>query len=101
MMGTLAMPANDGSGARQAVEPSGAQDSTAGLSLEWRDLTALSATQLYELLQFRQAVFVVEQASPYPDLDGRDIDARHLALRRSGMLIGYLRLILPDDTADQ
>jgi ElaA protein len=63
---------------------------------EWRRWPELSADQLYELLQFRQAIFVVEQASPYPDLDGRDREARHLTLRRSGALIGYLRLIAPD-----
>jgi ElaA protein len=64
-------------------------------ALEWREFAALSAAGLYELLQFRQAIFVVEQASPYPDLDGRDARARHLALRRDGLLVGGLRLIPP------
>lgn len=68
----------------------------ADMTLDWHEFAALSAAQLYELLQFRQAIFVVEQASPYPDLDGRDASARHLALRRDGVLIGYLRLIEPD-----
>ena len=66
------------------------------LTLEWRRWAALSAAQLYELLQFRQAIFVVEQASPYPDLDGHDAHAEHLLLRRAGVLIGCLRLIEPD-----
>ena len=66
------------------------------VNLEWHEFAALSATQLYELLQFRQAIFVVEQASPYPDLDARDAQARHLTLRRDGVLIGCLRLIEPD-----
>lgn len=65
-------------------------------TLEWHEFAALSAAQLYELLQFRQAIFVVEQASPYPDLDGRDERACHLTLRRQGGLIGALRLIQPD-----
>ena len=65
------------------------------ISLAWREWADLSAAQLYDLLQFRQAIFVVEQASPYPDLDGRDGEARHLTLRRDGGLIGYLRLIAP------
>jgi ElaA protein len=47
-------------------------------------------------LQFRQAIFVVEQASPYADLDGRDTRAEHLLLRRADALIGCLRLIEPD-----
>jgi ElaA protein len=66
-------------------------------TLEWRRWDELDAAALYELLQFRQAVFVVEQASPYPDLDGRDGEAHHLTLRRDGALIGYLRLIAPSD----
>ena len=65
------------------------------LLLAWHSWGGLTTDQLYELLQFRQAVFVVEQASPYPDLDGRDSEARHLTLRRDGALIGYLRLIAP------
>jgi ElaA protein len=67
------------------------------ISLAWRDGAALSTDELYELLAFRQAIFVVEQASPYPDLDGRDSAARHLTLRCDGALIGYLRLIAPGD----
>ena len=67
------------------------------ITLAWREWVELSAAQLYELLQFRQAIFVVEQASPYPDLDGRDGEARHLTLRRDGALVGYLRLIAPND----
>jgi len=67
----------------------------ADVTLEWREWRELTTGQLYDLLEFRQAIFVVEQASPYPDLDGRDSAARHLTLRRDGMLIGYLRLIAP------
>jgi ElaA protein len=66
------------------------------VNYEWHGWSQLSPDQLYELLEFRQAIFVVEQASPYPDLDGRDSEARHLTLRRDGALIGYLRLIAPD-----
>jgi ElaA protein len=66
------------------------------LTLEWLDWSRLSAARLYELLQFRQAVFVVEQGSAYPDLDGRDLASQHLLLRRGDRLIGCLRLIEPD-----
>ncbi len=68
----------------------------ADISLDWRRWADLSAPELYELLQFRQAIFVVEQASPYADLDGRDARAEHLLLRRGEALIGGLRLIEPD-----
>ena len=61
--------------------------------LEWRRFDELGAGQLYELLRFRQQVFVVEQRSPYPDLDGRDRGACHLLLSEDGRLAGYLRLL--------
>jgi ElaA protein len=67
--------------------------------MEWRRFDELSARLLYRILQFRQAVFVVEQKSPYPDLDGLDACARHLLLRVEGALAGYLRLLPPDGPA--
>jgi ElaA protein len=70
------------------------------LTLKWHEWADLSAAQLYELLRFRQSIFVVAQASPYPDLDGRDHEARHLVLFRDAVLIGYMRLITPSKTAD-
>jgi ElaA protein len=60
---------------------------------EWHRFEQLSADKLYELLRFRQRIFVVEQGSPYPDLDGLDQGARHLLLRSEGELAGYARLI--------
>ena len=60
---------------------------------EWQKFAQLSAAALYELLRFRQGIFVVEQASPYPDLDGLDQQAWHLLLRVDGGLVGYARLI--------
>jgi len=68
------------------------------VQFEWHDFSDLSTALLYELLQFRQRIFVVEQASPYPDLDGLDRRAHHLLLRADGALAGYLRLIpYPDE----
>jgi ElaA protein len=61
--------------------------------LQWHDFANLSAPLLYEVLRFRQAIFVVEQACAYPDLDGIDQRAHHLLLRVDAALAGYLRLI--------
>jgi ElaA protein len=36
----------------------------------------LDAATLYSLLKLRVEVFVVEQACPYPELDGRDLEPR-------------------------
>lgn len=63
--------------------------------LEWRGFDELSAARLYEMLRFRQTIFVVEQASPFPDLDGFDRRAHHLLLHLEGALAGYARVI-PD-----
>src|SRR5690349_7635884 len=64
--------------------------------LEWRGFAQFTAALLYELLRFRQAIFVVEQASPYADLDGIDYDARHLLARHRHTLVGCLRLYRRD-----
>jgi ElaA protein len=67
------------------------------IDMEWQGFQALTADRLYELLRFRQTIFVVEQGSAYPDLDGLDRDARHLLSRSEGELVGYLRLLLIPD----
>src|SRR6516164_3730086 len=59
---------------------------------KWQRFDQLTADKLYELLRFRQTVFVVEQRSPYPDLDGLDQDSWHLLLCVDGTLAGYARV---------
>ncbi len=61
--------------------------------MEWYRFGDLSPALLYEVLRFRQAIFVVEQCCAFPDLDGRDQPAHHLLLRVDGGLAGCLRLI--------
>lgn len=56
----------------------------------------LDAAMLYELLKLRVEVFVVEQATPYPELDGRDLlaETRHFWLETpTGEVISTLRLM--------
>ena len=56
----------------------------------------LDAATLYELLKLRVEVFVVEQATPYPELDGRDLlaETRHFWLESpEGVVISTLRLM--------
>jgi ElaA protein len=73
--------------------------------LRWRALAfdALSAPELYRVLQLRAEVFVVEQACAFQDLDGRDAQAMHWlgeAANAPGQprLLAYARL-LPAGTA--
>src|ERR1700738_833542 len=56
----------------------------------------LDTATLYELLKLRVEVFVVEQATPYPELDGRDLlaETRHFWLEApDGEVICTLRLM--------
>lgn len=62
----------------------------------------LEPRTLYELLRLRVEVFVVEQACPYGELDGRDLEdrARHYWLGGNGRpepVLGCLRLLKEPD----
>lgn len=61
--------------------------------IQWKlsAFDALSAHALYELLQLRTEVFVVEQNCIFQDLDGADAQATHLTGRRDGQLLAYAR----------
>lgn len=56
-------------------------------------MTALSGAQMHEILQAREAVFVVEQNCPYQDADECDQHAWHLTGRVDGKLACYARLV--------
>lgn len=54
----------------------------------------LSTEELYEILRFRQEVFVVEQTCPYLDADGKDQASHHVVGKNeSGQLIAYARIV--------
>lgn len=54
----------------------------------------LTPTRLYDLLQLRAAVFVVEQNCVYQDLDDKDRQAIHLlGYSPAGQLVAYTRLL--------
>ena len=61
----------------------------------------LSTVELYRLLQLRCEVFIVEQGSPYPDVDGRDTEpgTRHLWLQDGDEVLAALRVL--EDGADR
>ncbi|OWV75121.1 hypothetical protein ATY76_25275 [Rhizobium sp. R339] len=59
-----------------------------------------SARELYDLLRMRVDVFVVEQKCPYPELDGKDIDALHLRLLEGGRLLAAARILKPHEPRD-
>ncbi|MFR9774971.1 GNAT family N-acetyltransferase [Micromonospora sp. MS34] len=63
----------------------------------------LDARTFHDLLRLRIDVFVVEQACPYPELDGRDVEAgtRHLWLTRDDAVLAYLRILADPDGVDR
>jgi ElaA protein len=73
-------------------------DDPADLHWTAQPLPALGGTTVYALLQLRAAVFVVEQACPYLDPDGRDLQPGVLQLTgwdRGGALLAAARLLPP------
>jgi ElaA protein len=69
------------------------------LPLHRRWAKDLDATALYALLQLRVEIFVVEQACPYLELDGLDLQpqTRHFWLETlGGEVISTLRLLQED-----
>lgn len=56
----------------------------------FRDLTT---ADLYEILRLRVAVFVVEQACAYQEIDGFDVDAWHVYFRDENGIQAYLRVL--------
>ncbi|GAB3319489.1 GNAT family N-acetyltransferase [Haliea atlantica] len=62
-----------------------------------KPFSALSAQELYRLLQLREAVFIIEQACIYPDLDGLDDCAWHLfCTDAEGRHLAGARCLPPD-----
>lgn len=64
------------------------------MNLEWKikRFTALSSYELYDLLQLRSEVFVVEQNCVYQDIDGKDPKALHLIGEYDSKIVAYARL---------
>ncbi|HOZ96863.1 MAG TPA: GNAT family N-acetyltransferase [Niabella sp.] len=65
--------------------------------IEWTSKTfhQLTTDELYEILQLRSAVFVVEQHCYYLDLDDKDKTAYHLLGKQDNSLIAYSRILPP------
>ena len=59
--------------------------------------SSLSTIQLYELLQLRSQVFVVEQDCVYQDIDGNDQKALHILGTIKGRIVAYTRIFKPGD----
>lgn len=65
---------------------------------KWKPFSRLSAQEVYQILQVRQQVFIVEQRCIYLDADNLDNCTWHLmGIDLQGNLIAYLRVVEPGE----
>ncbi|MCF2504420.1 GNAT family N-acetyltransferase [Dyadobacter sp. CY107] len=67
------------------------------LKLDWHFKTfdELNTRELYDILQLRNEVFVVEQKCCFLDLDGKDQKSHHLSGYQNGKLMAFSRIVPP------
>lgn len=65
------------------------------MHFQCKQFEELTTTELYAILQVRTDVFVVEQACPYPEVDGKDQYCLHLFWEVEGEIAAYCRLLPP------
>lgn len=70
---------------------------TSNLKWKIKRFNELSLNELYQLLQLRSEVFVVEQNCVYQDIDYKDARAIHLLGTSDNELVAYARLFAAGD----
>ncbi|PTX45028.1 ElaA protein [Christiangramia gaetbulicola] len=65
------------------------------LNIEVKKFSELKLTELYDILQLRSEVFVVEQDCVYQDIDGKDAEALHVIGFKNGKIVAYTRCFKP------
>ena len=65
------------------------------LEIKVKSFDELTIQELYDVLQLRSEVFVVEQDCVYQDLDGKDQKALHVLGFKNDKLVGYTRIFKP------
>ncbi|WP_026932914.1 GNAT family N-acetyltransferase [Christiangramia echinicola] len=65
------------------------------LNIEVKKFSELTLTELYDILQLRSEVFVVEQDCVYQDIDGKDAEALHIIGFKNDNVIAYTRCFKP------
>ncbi|OEK06038.1 GNAT family N-acetyltransferase [Flavivirga aquatica] len=67
------------------------------LQIQVKTFKELTTQELYNLLQLRSQVFVVEQDCVYQDIDGKDQKALHVLGFKSEKLVAYTRVFKSGD----
>lgn len=65
------------------------------MQFEFKNFSDLSLNELYNILQLRSEIFVVEQNCVYNDLDGFDTEAVHLFHKKEEKIVAYARILKP------
>lgn len=65
------------------------------ISWQCKTFSELTAEEVYQILQLRSEIFVVEQNCIYQDCDNKDQEAFHLMGWESDHLLAYARLLRP------
>jgi ElaA protein len=65
------------------------------MEISVKSFDELTLHELYELLQLRSEVFVVEQDCVYQDIDGKDAKALHVLGKIKSSLVAYTRCFPP------
>lgn len=62
------------------------------ITITTKSFSEFTIDELYETLQLRCEVFVVEQDCVYQDLDGKDKKALHVLGKKDGKIVAYTRI---------
>ncbi len=65
------------------------------MKIEIKGFSELTTVELYDVLQLRSEVFVVEQDCVYQDIDYKDQNALHVLGYKNGTLVAYTRIFKP------
>ncbi len=71
------------------------------LEITVKRFNEIDTDELYQLLQLRSRVFVVEQACIYQDLDGKDQKAIHIIGKKDNRIVAYTRAFTAGDYFEQ
>jgi ElaA protein len=71
------------------------------MEIKVKNFGELSTKELYDVLQLRSEVFVVEQDCVYQDIDGKDERALHIMGLEDGNLVAYARCFQAGDYFDE
>ena len=67
------------------------------MNFKTKNFTELTTTELYQILQLRSEVFVVEQDCIYQDIDFKDQKALHVFGFKNDKIIAYTRIFKSGD----